>query len=80
LEGVEGFEVGEYFVYQNGDRLELGMVLGPAPSGNYFCFYHSGETAASTPPWCMHRLENAYVIRDTSLGGERGRKVRDELG
>ena len=77
MEGVAEFEAGEYFVYRNGDRLELGMVLGPAPSGNWWCFYHSGETAASTPPRCMHKLENAYVIVDTSLGGERGRTVRD---
>lgn len=74
------FDAGEYFVYRNGDRLELGMVLGPSPNGGYWCFYHSGETASNTPTRCMHKLENAYVISETTLGGERGRKVRDELG
>ena len=74
------FEPGEYFIYENGTQLQLGMVLGPTPNGNYWCFYHSGETASSTPTCCMRRLANAYVIEETSLGGERGRKVRDELG
>lgn len=70
-----GFEPGEYFVYQNGDEMELGRVLGETPNGNYWCFYHTGETAASTPPRCMRKLRNAYAIESTLLGGERGRSL-----
>lgn len=72
-----GFNPGEYFIYENGTQLQLGMVLGPTPNGNYWCFYHGGETASSTPPRCMRKLDNSYVIVDTLLGGERGREVRD---
>ena len=54
------FKPGELFVYVNGHRWELGMVKGPNNSGNgYFCYYHRGDTAASTPLACMHKLENA---------------------
>ena len=30
---------------------------------------HTGETAANTPIWAMHKLSNAYVINGESLGG-----------
>ena len=50
---------GELFVYVNGDRWELGMVKRPNDDGDgYFCWYSTGDTAANTPTWCMHKLAN----------------------
>lgn len=50
---------GELFVYVNGDRWELGMVKAPNNDNTgYFCWYHTGDTAANTPLWHMHKLEN----------------------
>ena len=31
--------------------------------------YHEGETGAKTPYDCMHKLQNEYTIKDTTLGG-----------
>ena len=55
----EKFVPGELFVYVNGDRWELGKVKRPNKTGGYFCWYHSGDTAASTPTNCMYKLANA---------------------
>lgn len=55
----ERFTEGELFVYVNGDRWELGMVKRPNRTGDgYFCWYSTGDTAASTPTRCMHKLAN----------------------
>lgn len=67
------FEPGELFIYINGDSYELGKVKRPNNDGTgYFCWYSIGETAANTPVECMHKLVNAHVIDDESLGGEDG--------
>lgn len=61
------FEPGEYFIYVNGDingRYELGKVKRQRDETTYFCYYHEGDTAAATPVSCMHKLTNAYIIRD----------------
>ena len=61
------FEPGEYFIYVNGDingRYELGKVKSQRDDEIYFCYYHEGDTAAATPARCMHKLTNAYIIRD----------------
>ena len=63
------FKVGEYIVYRNGDRCELGRIKSVREDGAFVC-YHEGETAAKTPYDCMSHLVNAYCIRETSLGGE----------
>lgn len=66
----ETFEPGELFIYQNGERYEIGKVKRANSDGTgYFCWYHIGETAANTPIWAMHKLSNAYVINGESLGG-----------
>lgn len=71
---METFEEGELFVYTNGNSFELGKVKRPNNTGDgYFCWYHCGETAANTPVSHMHKLVNAYVINDESLGGEDGK-------
>ena len=67
---MDEFKEGEYFVYVNGDRFELGKVKMPNNTRDgYFCWYHSGSTAANTPVEHMHKLTNAYTIEKTSLGG-----------
>lgn len=68
------FEIGEYFIYQNGNSYELGRVKENRDDSFYFCYYSSGETAAATPVSSMHKIVNSYVINDTSLGGKYGRE------
>lgn len=65
---AEQFEVGEYIVYRNGSRYELGKIKSITDDGA-FVYYSSGSTAAKTPLECMHKLTNKYVIQKTSLGG-----------
>lgn len=69
---MEKFEKGEYFIYVNGDingRYELGKVKRPNHNGTgYFCYYHEGSTCANTPVDKMHKLVNAYVIKEDSFG------------
>ena len=70
----ETYEPGELFIYRNGERHEIGKVKRPNNDGTgYFCWYHTGETAANTPVWSMHKLANAYVIDGESLGGAAGK-------
>lgn len=64
------FKPGEYIIYVNGDRYEIGKIKRVVSDGA-FVWYSSGDTAAKTPFDCMHKLVNGYVIKDTSLGGER---------
>jgi hypothetical protein len=69
-EELEKYEPGELFIYVNGDRYEIGKVKRPNNTGDgYFCYYHSGDTAANTPTDRMHKLTNAYTIGETLLGG-----------
>ena len=63
------FKVGEYIVYVNGDRYEIGRIKSLHENGAFVC-YHEGETAAKTPYDCMHKLVNEYCIVKTTLGGE----------
>lgn len=65
---MEQFEDGEYIIYVNGGRYEIGKIKRIARDGA-FVWYNSGDTAAKTPFECMHKLENRYVIGETSLGG-----------
>lgn len=65
-----GFETGEYIIYQNGEKYELGRIASLREDGAFVC-YHEGETAAKTPWHTMHKLVNSYVITETTLGGER---------
>lgn len=65
---MNDWEVGEYIIYVNGDRYELGRIKSLRPDGA-FVAYSSGETGAKTPYEFMHKLTNAYAIEKTSLGG-----------
>ena len=68
---MKQFKPGELFIYVNGGQYEIGKVKKPNNDGSgYFCWYHSGETAANTPVQNMHKLNNAYYIEKTMLGGE----------
>lgn len=62
------FSVGEYIIYANGDRYEIGRIKSLRPDGA-FVAYHEGETGAKTPYELMHKIQNGFVIKDTSLGG-----------
>ncbi len=62
------FKPGEYIIYVNGNRYEIGEIKRVVRDGA-FVWYSSGDTAAKTPFDCMHKLVNGYVIKDTSLGG-----------
>lgn len=55
----DGFKPGELFVYTNGNSWQLGVVKSQRDEHTYFCFYHTGDTAAATPVTHMHKLENA---------------------
>ena len=61
---------GDLFIYQNGDRFEIGKIKRVCQDG-VFAYYHSGDTASNTPFDCMYKLINAYCIKETILGGER---------
>ena len=71
---MNNFKEGEYIIYQNGDNFEIGKIKRITENGA-FVYYSSGETAAKTPFDCMHKLVNAYVIKETSLGGEEGARI-----
>ena len=65
---MSNFYEGEYIIYQNGDRYELGKIKRITDDGA-FVYYTCGDTASKTPFECMHKLSNAYVIGETGLGG-----------
>ena len=67
---MERFGIGEYIIYVNGDRYEIGRIARLCDDGAFIC-YHGGETAAKTPFDCMHKLVNGYTIEHTTLGGGR---------
>lgn len=65
---INNFSTGEYIVYVNGDKYEIGRI-------KYFCddgafvAYHEGETGAKTSWDDMHKLINEHCIKETTLGG-----------
>ncbi len=73
----DDFEEGEYIVYVNGEKHELGRIKTLREDGA-FVAYHEGETGAKTPYDTMHKLINNYVIKKTSLGGEYFKEQENE--
>ena len=71
------FKVGEYIIYVNGDRYELGRIKRLTEDGAFIC-YHEGETAAKTPYDLMHKLVNGFAIKDTTIGGEVFKESEDK--
>lgn len=72
---------GQYVLYRNGDRYELGRVKRVTDDGA-FIWYSAGDTASKTPWDCIIALENARNIIDTDLGGMEARDMfpRDKKG
>ena len=70
LEITGAFHVGQYVVYRNGDKYELGRIASLKQQCAFVC-YHEGETAAATPYHTIHPLFNAHTIKSTTLGGDR---------
>lgn len=70
------WSIGEYVIYRNGEKYELGRIGSLTEDGAFVC-YHDGETAAKTPYDHMHKLINAYTIKDTSIGGGRFEEEQD---
>lgn len=66
---MENYKIGDYIIYVNGDRFEIGRIKSLKDDGAFVC-YHEGETVAKTPYDCMHKLVNGFCIKKTSLGGE----------
>lgn len=66
---MDKFKIGEYIIYVNGDRYELGRIKSIKEDGA-FVAYHEGETGAKTPFDCLHKLINGHCITGTTLGGE----------
>lgn len=62
------YREGQYIIYQNGDRFEIGKIKRLTPTGA-FVYYSTGDTAAKTPYDCIHPITNDYVIGETGLGG-----------
>lgn len=65
---MNDFMVGEYIVYVNGDRYEVGKIKRLCDDGA-FVWYHGGETAAKTPYDLMHKIVNSYCITADCFGG-----------
>ena len=63
------FKAGELIIYRNGESYEIGEIKRICADGA-FVWYHEGDTAAKTPFDCMHKLVNAYCVKQTSLGGK----------
>ena len=74
---MEEFKVGEYIIYVNGDRYELGRIKILTEDGAFIC-YHEGETAAKTPYDLIHKLMNSFTIKDTTIGGGTFKESEEE--
>ena len=72
------FHEGDYVIYAlcedeyhrpiKPGTFQIGLIKRIVDDGA-FVWYHEGDTASKTPFVMMHKLENAYVIGETSLGG-----------
>ena len=62
------FHEGDYVIYVCGDRYQIGLIKRIVDDGA-IVWYHEGETASKTPFAMMHKLDNAYLIGETNLGG-----------
>ena len=65
---------GQYILYRNGERYELGRVKRVTDDGA-FVWYSAGETASKTPWDCIITLENTRNIISTDLGGADARAM-----
>lgn len=65
---MNDYSEGELIIFRCGDRYEIGKIKRLTPTGAYV-WYSGGDTAAKTPYEVMHKLTNAYAIKETTLGG-----------
>lgn len=65
---IKPYSIGEYIIYVNGDKYEIGRIKSICDDGA-FVAYHEGETGAKTSWKNMHKLINEYCIKETTLGG-----------
>ncbi len=63
------FKVGQYIVYHNGDRYEIGRIKRLMQYGAFIA-YNEGDIGAMTNYADMHPLVNDYCIEKTTLGGD----------
>lgn len=66
------FREGELIVYVNGETFQIGEIKRLCDDGA-FVWYHEGDTASKTPFENMHKLQNEYCIKLTSLAQDRPR-------
>lgn len=66
------FKEGELIVYVKGTTAQIGEIKRICDEGA-FVYYHIGDTASLTPFENMHKLQNAYCIKQTSLALYRPR-------
>lgn len=66
---MDDYSIGEYIIYQNGEKYELGRIKSLREDGA-FVAYHEGETGAKTPYSLIHKLINRRCIINTTLGGD----------
>lgn len=59
------FESGEIVVFNDGWRIQIGEVKrrNPRLPSNYFVYYSTGDTAASTDACYLHKVENGYAFK-----------------
>lgn len=66
------FHEGELIVYQNGETFQIGEIKRLCDfAEGAFVYYHEGNTACLTPFENMHKLQNAYCIKQTSFALDR---------
>lgn len=70
---MDEYREGELIIYQNGDRYEVGKIKRLTETGA-FVWYSEGDTAAKTPYEAMHKIINGFAIKETTLGGDDGRR------
>lgn len=57
------YSVGEFVIYQNGNRFELGEVkLICEERDYYFIYYNTGDVASRTHARNLHKVDNAYAF------------------
>ena len=71
---TERFKAGQLVIYKNGDKHEIGKIKLLDGDGAWV-WYHSGETAALTSYRNLFPIDNAYCIKETSLGGDAGKEI-----
>ena len=66
---ITAFQPGQYVIYVNGDKYELGRVKSLDKDGAWVA-YHSGETGAKTRYDLLHPIVNDHLISRSTIGGE----------